>query len=164
MSNLNRIPESNETDSRAHKPPAPIVHACRAVMRPLPLHPRKRILDMLRPQRRARLGRGQEQGIHRQRILDIVVRAAFAAPLLRRAPEGVVGLALAEEGRGVVVAQEGLFEGFLDGETGECEGAHHFEGEEADDVDCVVVGFEIELRREVEEVAEAFGCGQSTLT
>lgn len=122
---------------------------------------------MFRPQRRPRLRRLQEQRTRRQRrILRVFV---FLIP---RVPSGAFaaiaphaharrGLAFPEEGRGggwsVVFPEVGLFEGFFHVEACECEGADHFEGEEANDVDCVVVSFEVEVWGEVEEVAEAFG-------
>ena len=50
-----------------------------------------------------------------------------------------------------------FLQGFLDLESGDGQRSDHFESEETDDVDRVVVGSEVEVGGEVEEFAEPFG-------
>ncbi len=73
---------SYETDPSSNKASAPVVHPRRAVVRPLALHPRERVLDMLRPQSRPCLRWWQEQRVYGKGIFDILVWAGVAAPLL----------------------------------------------------------------------------------
>ena len=142
-----------------------VPHPRRPPLRPVALHPRERVLDVLRLQRRARLGRGQEQAADGERLVRVVLRALLAPQPLRVCTEPVRGLALPEEGRGagvvvrgVGVAEVRVLEGLLDLEAGDGERADHLEGEEADDVDGVVAGLEVESGGEVEELLEALRC------
>ena len=51
----------DQGDTRPDQPASPIPHTRRSPLRPVPLHPRKRVLYMLRPQWRPGLRRGQKQ-------------------------------------------------------------------------------------------------------
>lgn len=57
----------------------------------------------------------------------------------------------------MVFAQVRLFEGLLYFQGGDGKRPDHFEGEEADDVDCVIVRLEVEMRREVQEFSKTLG-------
>jgi len=135
-------------------------------MCPLGLHPGKHVLDVLWPQRCPRLGRREEQRVHGQTgsLLSAPTELAVFAPSSFFSAAGCNAqcLALAEGGGGVRVAAVSgvrVLEGLFDGEACEGEGADHLEGEEADDIDGVVAGFEVEVRGEVEEFAEVL-CGR----
>ncbi len=110
---------------------------------------------MLWLDRRARLGRRKEEGVYRKRILVAFWRFLAAAFLSRGAQSD--DLALAHDWRGVFIQEVCLFQGLFDGQSGEGEGAHHFKGEEADDINSVVVGFQIEMGREVEKFTKSLG-------
>jgi hypothetical protein len=90
------------------------MHTRRSVMRPLSLHSRKRILDMLRPQRGSSLDRRQKQRIDRKGVLGLIIRRSFPPPLLCWTAR-CARFALAEHGRCVVVPEVRILEGFLDG-------------------------------------------------
>jgi hypothetical protein len=66
-------------------------------------------------------------------------------------------LALAKARGSVVVCEQSFLERLLDGEAGEGQRADHLEGKEADDVDGVVVLFEVKVGGKVEEISEALG-------
>jgi len=51
----------DEGDTCPDQPASPIPHTCRPSLRPIPLHPRKRVLYVLRPKWRPGLRWRQEQ-------------------------------------------------------------------------------------------------------
>ena len=56
------------------------------------------------------------------------------------------------------IAHVGVLEGLLDLEACQGERANHFKSQETDDINGVVVGFEVQRGWKVEEFAETFRC------
>ena len=90
--------ELDEANSSPDEATAEIAHTRRTALRPVTLHPRERILDMLRTQRRPRLRGLGKQCAHRQRLIRVVLWALFSAHALRVAPTPKVCFTLAEDG------------------------------------------------------------------
>ena len=153
----------DETDSSPDEATAVVAHTRGPPLRPIALHPRKSVLDMLRTQCGPCLGRLREQRTHRERLVRVVLWALLPAHAfrIRAAPEPMVRLPLAEHRRGARpvrrVAHVRVFERLLDLEAGDGQRADHLEREEADDVDGVVAGLEVERGGKVEELFEALG-------
>jgi hypothetical protein len=95
-----------------------------------------------------------EQRAHRKRYLGVIRRvsaAAFVGGIGSR-----IELAFSQQRR-VVLPKVGLLERLFDIERCDRQGANHLEREEADDVGGIVVGLEVELRRQIEKLPESFG-------
>jgi hypothetical protein len=154
---------SNQTDPRPNQAASPIPHASTPMMCPIPLHPGERVLEMFRPQRCPGLGRCKKQRARRQwcilRIVVVVV-SAISSSTFPPVQAHTGRFALSEERgggrRGVINAQMRFLERSFDVQTCQGERANHLEREEADDVDRVVVGFQIQMRRQVQEISEPF--------
>ena len=135
---------SDKADACPNQTTPPVAHAGGSALCPLALHTRKGILDVLWPEGCSGLRRLDEQRAHGERDLGVIrgmFTAAFVAGIQPR-----VGLALAQEGRrGVVLAEVALLQRLFDVQRCDRERADHLEGEEADDVGGVVVGFEVEM-------------------
>lgn len=58
----------------------------------------------------------------------------------------------------MVLSKVRLLERLFDVQCGDRQRANHLEGEEADDVGGIVIGLEVEMRRQVKKFSEAFGC------
>ena len=83
-----------------------------------------------------------------------MITAAFVAGI-----KPWVGLAFTQAGRRTVIfAKVGLLQRLFDIQRCDRERADHLEGEEADNVGGIVVGFEVEMSRQVQEFPEALGC------
>ena len=134
------VSSSDEADACPDQTATPVVHASGSALRPITLHARKGILDVLRPERRSGFGRLNEQRAHgkgRLGVIPSVFATAFVARVHSR-----IELAFAQEGRSHVVLQKvRLLEGLFDVERRDRQRANHLEGKEADDIGGIVVRF-----------------------
>lgn len=135
-----KISRSDEADASPDQTTTPVLHASGSALRPFALHAGKGILDVPRLERRPGLGGLNEQRAHGRGHLG-VVRGVFTTAFVARV-HSRIGLAFAQEGRShVVLPKVRLLERLFDVERGDGQRADHLEGEEADDVGRVVVGF-----------------------
>ena len=121
------------------------------------MHTRKGILDVPRLEWRSSLRGLDEQRAHGERNLGVVCGAITATFVAGIRPW--VRLAFAQEGRSAVILAEVRFlQCLFDVQRCDRERADHLESEEADNVGGIVVGFEIEMRGQIQEFPEALGC------
>ena len=152
------VSSSDEADASPDQTATPVVHASGSALRPITLHARKGILDMLRSEGRSGFGGLNEQRAHGKGRLD-VVRGVFTTAFVARV-HSRIELAFAKEGRSHVVLQKvRLLERLFDVERRDRQRANHLEGKEADDIGGIVVRFQVEVRRQIEELPESLGCG-----
>jgi hypothetical protein len=114
-------------------------------------------LDVPRLEWCSGFGRLNKQRAHGRRHLG-VIRSVFATTFVA----GIyprIGFAFTQEGRGhVVLLKITLVERLFDIERRDCQRANHLKSEETDYVGGIVVGFEVDMRRQVEELPESLGC------
>ena len=148
---------SDKADACPDQTTPPVAHASGSALGPFALHTSKGILDVLRPEWCSGLRRLDEQRAHGERNLGVVcgvITATFVAGIKPR-----IGLAFTQAGRRtVILAKVGLLQRLFDVQCCDCERADHLEGEEADNVGGIVVGFEVEMSGQVQEFPEALGC------
>lgn len=103
---------------------------------------------MLWPECRSGFGRLDKQRAHGKRHLS-VIRRAFTAAFVAGI-RSWIGLAFTQEGRShVILPKIRLLERLFDVKRRDRQGADHLEGEKADDIGGIVVGFEVEVRRQI---------------
>lgn len=148
---------SDKADACPDQTTPPVAHASGSALGPLALHTRKGILDVLRPEWCSSLRGLDEQRANGERNLGVVCGLITSTFVARIKPR--IGLAFAQEGRrAMILPKVRLLQRLFDVQRCNRERADHLESKEADNVGGIVVGFEIEMRGQVQEFPEAFGC------
>ena len=122
------------------------------------MHTGERILDVPGLERGSGFRGLDKQRAHGKWHLSIV-RRTIAAAFASGGIESRIELAFAQERRShVVLSKIRLFERLFDVQRGDRQRANHLKGEKADDVGGIVIGLEVEMRRQVKKFSESFGC------
>ena len=133
--------ESDEADTCPNQTATPVVHASRSTLGPVTLHTCKGIVDVLGPERCSGFRRLNKQRAHRKRHLGVVCRV-FPTTFIAAGAHSRIGFAFTQPRRGrVFLLKIRLLERLFDVERCDRQRANHLEGQEADDVGGIVVGF-----------------------
>jgi hypothetical protein len=154
---IRQYENSDKADACPDQTTTPVAHASGSALGPFALHTRKGILDVLRPQWYSGLWGWDEQRARGERNLGVVCGVITSTFVARIKPR--IGLAFAQERRrAMILPKVRLLQRLFDVQRCDRERADHLEREEADDVGSIVVGFEIEMRGQVQEFPKALGC------
>ena len=132
------------------------MHAGGSTLSPVTLHARKGILDMPRLEWCSGFGRLNKQRAHGKRHLGVVrsvFTTTFVAGIYPR-----IWFAFTQERRShVVLPKIRLLERLFDVERRDGQRANHLKSEETDYVGGIVVGFEVDMGRQIEKLPESLG-------